>query len=139
VFRRMLGRRWNEVIGGWRKLHNEELHNLYSSPSIRRIIKSRTIRWIEHVERMARYQDILNDWPYPVLGERNRGTWPFRLVQSKKIETIKYVHDSCGTETRGRLRWRGPSTIENYRPNLSLERAPLINKSFNCLKIIIEQ
>jgi hypothetical protein len=41
-----------EVTGGWRKLHNEELHNLYSSPSIIRMIKSR--RWAEHVERMGR-------------------------------------------------------------------------------------
>jgi hypothetical protein len=40
------------VTGGWRKLHNEELHNLYSSPSITRIIKSRGIRWVEHVARM---------------------------------------------------------------------------------------
>jgi hypothetical protein len=35
------------VTGGWRKLHNEELHNLYSSPSIFRIIKSRRMRWEE--------------------------------------------------------------------------------------------
>jgi hypothetical protein len=39
------------VIGGWRKLHNEELHNLYCSPSIIRIIKSRIIRWAGHVAR----------------------------------------------------------------------------------------
>jgi hypothetical protein len=36
------------VTGGWRKLHNEELHNLYSSPSIIRIIKSRRMRWAGH-------------------------------------------------------------------------------------------
>jgi hypothetical protein len=42
----------DEVTGGWRKLHNEELHNLYSSPSIIRIIKSRRIRWAGHVARM---------------------------------------------------------------------------------------
>jgi hypothetical protein len=36
--------KWDEVIGGWTKLHNEELHNLYSSPSIIRIIKSRRMR-----------------------------------------------------------------------------------------------
>jgi hypothetical protein len=39
----------DEVAGGWRKLHNEELHNLYSSPSIIRIIKSRRMRWAGHV------------------------------------------------------------------------------------------
>jgi hypothetical protein len=41
------------VTGGWRKLHNEELHNLYSSPSIIRIIKSRRMRWAGHVVRMG--------------------------------------------------------------------------------------
>jgi hypothetical protein len=43
----------DEVIGGWRKLHNEELHNLYCSPSIIRIIKSRRMRWAGHVARMG--------------------------------------------------------------------------------------
>jgi hypothetical protein len=49
VLRRIFGRKRDEVIGGWRKLHNEELHNLYSSPSIIRIIKSRRMRWVGHV------------------------------------------------------------------------------------------
>jgi hypothetical protein len=42
-----------EVAGGWRKLHNEELHNLYSSPSIITMIKSRTMRWTGHLARMG--------------------------------------------------------------------------------------
>jgi hypothetical protein len=41
------------VTGGWRKLHNEELHKMYSSPSIIRIIKSRIMRWAEHAARMG--------------------------------------------------------------------------------------
>jgi hypothetical protein len=40
------------VTGGWRKLHNEGLHNLYTSPSIIRMIKSRRMRWTRHVARM---------------------------------------------------------------------------------------
>jgi hypothetical protein len=51
----------NRVLGtifgpkrGWRKLHNEELHNLYSSPSIIRMIKSKRMRWAGHVARMGR-------------------------------------------------------------------------------------
>jgi hypothetical protein len=40
-------------MGGWRKLHNEELHNLYSSRIIIRIIKARRMRWAEHVARMG--------------------------------------------------------------------------------------
>jgi hypothetical protein len=45
----------DEVTGGWRKLHDEELHNLYSSPSIIRMIKSRRMRWTGHVSRMYLY------------------------------------------------------------------------------------
>jgi hypothetical protein len=45
VLRRTFGPERDEVTGGWRKLHNEELHNLYSSPSIIRMIKSRRMRW----------------------------------------------------------------------------------------------
>jgi hypothetical protein len=44
VLRRMIGPKRDEVSGGWRKLHNEELRDLYSSPSIIRIIKSKTMR-----------------------------------------------------------------------------------------------
>jgi hypothetical protein len=45
VLRRIFGRKMNKVAGGWRKLHNEELHNFYSSPNIIRMIKSRRMRW----------------------------------------------------------------------------------------------
>jgi hypothetical protein len=44
VLRRIFGPKRKEVTGGWRKLHNEELHNLYSSPGIIRMIKSRRMR-----------------------------------------------------------------------------------------------
>jgi hypothetical protein len=53
VFRRILGPKRDEVTGEWRKLHNEELHRLYSSPSIIRMIKSRRMRWAGHVARVA--------------------------------------------------------------------------------------
>jgi hypothetical protein len=49
VLRGIFGPERDEVIGGWRKLNNEELHNLYCSPSIIRIIKSRRMRLVEHV------------------------------------------------------------------------------------------
>jgi hypothetical protein len=49
VLRMIFGSRTDEVVGDWRKLHNEELHNLYSSPSIIRMIKSRRMRWAGHV------------------------------------------------------------------------------------------
>jgi hypothetical protein len=50
---RIFGPKRDGVTGGWRKLHNEELHNLYSSPSIIRIIKCRRMRWAGHVARMG--------------------------------------------------------------------------------------
>jgi hypothetical protein len=51
-----------EVTGSWRKLHNEELHNLYSSPSIIRMIKSRRIRLAGHVARMGRREVHIRYW-----------------------------------------------------------------------------
>jgi hypothetical protein len=53
VLRRIFGPKGDEVEGGWRKLHNEELPDLYSSTSIIRIIKSRRMRWAGHVTRMG--------------------------------------------------------------------------------------
>jgi hypothetical protein len=52
VLRRILGPKRDEVIGGWRKLHNEELHNLHSLLSIIRIMKSRRMRWAGRVARV---------------------------------------------------------------------------------------
>jgi hypothetical protein len=49
---RIFGRKMDVETGGWRKLHNEELHNLFSSPSIIRMIKSRRMTWTVYVERL---------------------------------------------------------------------------------------
>ena len=53
VLRRILGPRREEVTGEWRRLHNEELNDLYSSPNIVRVIKWRKIRWAGHVAHMG--------------------------------------------------------------------------------------
>jgi hypothetical protein len=53
VVRRIFGPKRDEVVGGLRKLHNEELHDLNFTPSIIRIIKSRRIMWVGHVTRMG--------------------------------------------------------------------------------------
>jgi hypothetical protein len=53
VLRRIFGPKRDEVAGGWRKLRNEELHNLYSSPSIIGMIKSRSMGWAGHVAQMG--------------------------------------------------------------------------------------
>jgi hypothetical protein len=58
VLRRILGRKRDEVTGEWRKLHNRELHNLYSSPGIIRQIKSRRMRWAGHVARMGEGRNV---------------------------------------------------------------------------------
>jgi hypothetical protein len=54
VLRRIFGPKRDEVTGNWRKLHNGELHNLYSSPKIIRMIKSRRMRWARNIARMGR-------------------------------------------------------------------------------------
>ena len=53
VLRRIFGPKRDEVTGEWRKLHNEELNDLYSSPNIVRVIKSRRMRWAGHVACMG--------------------------------------------------------------------------------------
>jgi hypothetical protein len=60
VLRRIFGPKIDEVKGGLRKLHNEEFHNLYSSPSIIRMVKTRRIRWTAYVARMGRTECIYN-------------------------------------------------------------------------------
>jgi hypothetical protein len=56
ALRKIFGPKWDEVTGGWRKLHNEELRDLYFLPSIIRIIKSRRMSWVGHVARMVRIE-----------------------------------------------------------------------------------
>jgi hypothetical protein len=62
VLRRIVGPKRDEVTGGWRKLHNEELHDLYSSPSIIRIIKTMMVRLAGHVARMGRRGTRIGCW-----------------------------------------------------------------------------
>jgi len=58
VLRRIYRPKRDEVTGEWRKLHNEELHDLYCSPSIVRVIKSRRMRWVGHVACMGRRRGV---------------------------------------------------------------------------------
>jgi hypothetical protein len=59
VFRRISGPK-REEDGSWRKLHNDELHNLYSSSNVVREIKSRRMRWVVHVARMGKARGVYN-------------------------------------------------------------------------------
>jgi hypothetical protein len=60
MLRRIFGPKRDEVTGGWRKLHNEELHGLYSSPSIVKVIKARRMRWAGHVALMVEVRGAYN-------------------------------------------------------------------------------
>jgi hypothetical protein len=62
VLRRIFGPRRDEVIGGRRKLHIEELHNLYPSPNIITVIKSRRMRWAGNVARMGKRGMHIGFW-----------------------------------------------------------------------------
>jgi hypothetical protein len=72
VLRRIFGPKRDEVTGEWRKLHNEELHNLYSSPDIIRQVKSRRMRWAGHVARMGEERKV-----YKVLVKNPEANIPF--------------------------------------------------------------
>jgi hypothetical protein len=62
VLRRIFGTKREEVTGVWRKPHNEELHEPYSSPTIVRVIQSRRIRWTGHVARLGREEACTGVW-----------------------------------------------------------------------------
>ena len=59
VSRRIFGPKRYEVTGEWRKLHNEELNDLYCSPNVVRVIKSRRMRWAGHVARMGERRGVI--------------------------------------------------------------------------------
>jgi hypothetical protein len=71
VLRRIFGPKRDEVTAEWKKLHSEELHNLYSSPDIIRQVKSRRMRWAEHVARMGEERNV-----YKVLVGKPEGKRP---------------------------------------------------------------
>jgi hypothetical protein len=72
------------VTGDWRKLHNEELHNLYSSPNITRMIKSRRMRWAGHVARMGETRNA-----YKILVGKPEGKRPLGRPRRRWVDNIK--------------------------------------------------
>jgi hypothetical protein len=84
VLRRIFGPKRDEVTGGWRKLHNEELHNLYSSPSIIRTIKSRRMRLTGHVARIEAKRNAYRIFVGKPEGKRSLGRPRRMWVDNKK-------------------------------------------------------
>jgi hypothetical protein len=84
VLRRIFGPKRDEVTGYWRKLHNEELHNMYSSPNIIRMIKSRRMRWAGHVVRMGETRNA-----YRILVRKPEGKRPLGRPRRRWVDNIK--------------------------------------------------
>jgi hypothetical protein len=84
VLRRIFGPTRDEMTGGWRKLHNEELHGLYSSPGIVRVIKARRMRWVGHVARMGEVRGAYN-----ILVGRPEGRRPLGRPRCRWEDNIK--------------------------------------------------
>jgi hypothetical protein len=84
VLRRIFGPKRDEVTGGWRKLHNEELYDLYSSPNIVRVIKPRRMRWAGHVARMGKERNV-----YMVLVGKPEGKRPLEKPRRRWEDSIR--------------------------------------------------
>jgi len=84
VLRRIFGSKRDKVTGEWRKLHNEKLNNLYSSPNIVRVIKSRRIRWAGHVARMGEGRGV-----YRVLVGKPEGRRPLGRPRRRWEDNIR--------------------------------------------------
>jgi hypothetical protein len=84
VLRRIFEPRRDEVTGEWRKLHNEELNDLYPSPNIVRVIKSKRMRWAVHAARVGESRDV-----YRVCLEQPEGRRPLRRPKRRWEDNIK--------------------------------------------------
>jgi hypothetical protein len=84
VLRRIFGLKRDGVTGEWRKLHNEELHDLYPSPSIIRIIKVRRMRWAGHVAGMGEKRNA-----YRLLVGKREGRRPLGRPRCRWLDNIK--------------------------------------------------
>jgi hypothetical protein len=84
ALRRIFGLKRDEVTGGWRNLHNEELHNLYSSPSIIIMIKLRRMRWTGHVARMGEKMNA-----YRILVGKPDGKRPLGRPRRRWVDNTK--------------------------------------------------
>jgi hypothetical protein len=84
VLRRKFGPKRDEVTGKWRKLHNEQLHNLYSSPHVIRMIKSRRMRWAGHAARIGERRSA-----YRISVGKPEGKRPLGRPRRRWVDNIK--------------------------------------------------
>jgi hypothetical protein len=89
VLRRIFGPKRGGETGGWRKLHNEELHNLYFLPSIIRILKSRRMRWAGHVARMEEKRNVYRLLVRKPEGKRSLGRPRRRWIGNIKMDILE--------------------------------------------------
>ena len=99
VLRRIFGPTRDEVTGEWRRLHNEELNDLYSSPNIVRVIKSRKMRWAGHVARMGKERGV-----YRVLVGKPEGKRPLGIPRRRRVDNIRMDLQEVGC---GNMDWIG--------------------------------
>jgi hypothetical protein len=104
------------VTGDWRKLHNEELHNLYSSPKIIRMNKSRRMRWAEHAVRMGEKKNA-----YTILVGKPEGKRPLGRQRRRWVDNINIDVREIGWDgvdlvdlVQDRDQWRA-NTVMNLR------------------------
>jgi hypothetical protein len=118
VLRKIIGPKRDEVSGEWRKLHNEELHDWYSSPRIIRIMKSRKMRWAGHVTRMGEKRNT-----YRLLVGKPEGKGPLgrprcRLVYNIRMDLVEVKWGDVGWIglAQDRDRWRAlVISVLNFR------------------------
>ena len=118
VLRKIFGPRRDEVTGEWRRLHNEELNDLYSSPNIVRVIKSGRMRWAGHVARMGEERGV-----YRVLVGKPEGRRPLGRPRRRWVDNIRMDLQEVGCVymdwiglAQDRDRWRTlVSAVMNLR------------------------
>jgi hypothetical protein len=101
VLRRIFGPRWDQVTGEWKRLHNEELNDLYSSPNIVWVIKSRRMRWAGHLACMGEERRV-----YRVLVGKPEGERPLGRPRRRWVDDIRMDLQEVGC---GYVDWIGPA------------------------------
>ena len=118
MLRRVFGPKRDEVTGEWRKLHNEELSDLYFLPNIVRVVKSRRMRWAGHVSRMGDGRGVHRVLIGKPEGKRLLGRPRPRWEDNIKMD-LREVGGNCGDWielAQDRDRWRAlVSTVRNLR------------------------